>query len=330
MDNKAFFAYAAFFVFFISIAGQSCTSDQSSKIESIGKSNELLLVSKSVTSDTNSVNIVYAHFAKDFIGLPQPEPWYKISHIPINEFGGVFKRHRTIIYLLNSDTVSRSQIRFAKDVWAKNQLVVIVQAKNELGLVQLLKEQKENIEYKILDHELHLGKLNAEKNASPTLSNALTQKFGIKISIPNEYVLAVDQNRFSWYRKETENSSTNIMVYELDYTSESMFDTQQMIHIRDSIARKYIPGPNEGSYMTSDKALPIYSVQKSLGDNFGMELRGLWKVENDFMGGPFLHRVVHNPINNKLYCIDFFVFAPKFDKRDYILSGEQIFSSIAF
>ena len=45
------------------------------------------------------------------------------------------------------------------------------------------------------------------------------------------------------------------------------------------------------------------------------ESRGLWEVENDYMGGPFVCHTYLDKEQKNVIVMEGFVYAPKFDKR---------------
>jgi len=57
------------------------------------------------------------------------------------------------------------------------------------------------------------------------------------------------------------------------------------------------------------------------------ELRGHWEVENDYMGGPFISHFYHDVPNSRVLILTAFVYAPKYDKRDYLRQVESILYS---
>ena len=59
-----------------------------------------------------------------------------------------------------------------------------------------------------------------------------------------------------------------------------------------------------------------------------MEIRGLWRMENDFMGGPFISLTCLDEKNNTLITAEGYVFAPQFDKLLYLHEVEAMVKSI--
>ena len=58
-----------------------------------------------------------------------------------------------------------------------------------------------------------------------------------------------------------------------------------------------------------------------------VEARGLWEVYNDFMGGPFVSHSFYSKDGRYIIVLDGFVYAPKFDKRQYLRQVEAIMYS---
>ena len=94
------------------------------------------------------------------------------------------------------------------------------------------------------------------------------------------------------------------------------------------VMKDNVPGMVDNSYMTiSSEITPGLSTMKYKNRNF-MEMRGLWEVQNDFMGGPFVIHVFHDKNNpGQLIVVEGFVYAPRYDKRDYIRQVESIMYS---
>ena len=47
-----------------------------------------------------------------------------------------------------------------------------------------------------------------------------------------------------------------------------------------------------------------------------LEIKGLWKMQNAFMGGPFITHFIQDTISNRILAIECFLFNPGQDKRD--------------
>lgn len=133
---------------------------------------------------------------------------------------------------------------------------------------------------------------------------------------------------FDWIRYETPEISLAIMVYRFPYNSDSTFTYNYLLNKRDSVLKVNVPGPSKGSYMTTEKrAAPIFQITKHNG-NYAADMRGLWRVENDFMGGPFLMLAELDTYNGQVIVADGYVYAPSKNKRNYIRQIEAIVYSM--
>jgi hypothetical protein len=56
----------------------------------------------------------------------------------------------------------------------------------------------------------------------------------------------------------------------------------------------------------------------SVKGSYAYETRGLWYMENDGMGGPFVSHSRVDTVNNKVIVVEGFVFAPEKMKRGLI------------
>ena len=85
-----------------------------------------------------------------------------------------------------------------------------------------------------------------------------------------------------------------------------------------------VEGPSKGSYMKLYEEL--YPVQRDLNvsSTFVKELRGLWNMHGAFMGGPFICYSFVEKSTSKMILFYGYVFAPKFDKREYLRELEAV------
>ena len=78
-----------------------------------------------------------------------------------------------------------------------------------------------------------------------------------------------------------------------------------------------LPGEKPGMYMQTDTLCTVVRPIV-VHNNYAMEMRGLWIMRNDCMGGPYVshHRV--DTENNRVIVVEGFVYAPEKMKRGLI------------
>ncbi len=179
-----------------------------------------------------------------------------------------------------------------------------------------------DIEYQRL-HQAYEFALNKK------LVDKVKKTFGIYLTIPNGFDIATENENFMWIRKETNKDSEGFIIYQTDYTSQDAFRPKKIINNRNAFTKENIPGPSDSSYMSTDTLYvkPVFE-KKNLNGNYIVETRGLWKVVNDFMGGPFVSFTFVNQKYAEIITVDAYIYAPGEEKRDYVRQMETILNSL--
>jgi hypothetical protein len=77
----------------------------------------------------------------------------------------------------------------------------------------------------------------------------------------------------------------------------------------------------------------VKAKAKTISDfvtDYAIEVRGLWHVEGDFMGGPFLSYTFTDPRTNQIVTLYAYVYHPNKKKRDLLRQLESILYSTRF
>ena len=127
----------------------------------------------------------------------------------------------------------------------------------------------------------------------------------------------------------------NIIAYTMPSGSFENDSTlaRDIVQMRDSIGKKYIPGPdipNKVTYMVTEKIFAPYVYLTRIKDRKAIEVRGTWEVMNYPMAGPFQTYIIDDPDRDRMLVIEGFTFAPATNKRDYMFELEAILKSIRF
>ena len=94
--------------------------------------------------------------------------------------------------------------------------------------------------------------------------------------------------------------------------------------------KKNVSGPSNGSYMCFELEAPLYSRVFEKDGIYIREMKGLWKVQNDHMGGPFISWSFVDKERNRIVTVLGQVYAPKTDKRNPIRKVESILHTVSF
>jgi len=120
-----------------------------------------------------------------------------------------------------------------------------------------------------------------------------------------------------------------LVVHRKPYAGPEDFSMAAMLHRRDSLLKARISSDVEGSYMTTEYRLPPLYEEVSFRGGFASTMRGLWRMEGDFMGGPWTSIAWVDQSRGQLVTVDGYVYAPYFGKREYLRELEAMVRSVA-
>ena len=267
------------------------------------------------------------HFAAQVLGLPQAEPIFSITQIPPQVFKGAVTHSRSVLFV-EQDTLSLAHIK--SNVYAEPQKVAVIKGEtyNDLaGNIDKLSAQAisafKNVEIK-----------EAQKRFTRSLSKetALQEELGISLRIPSLYKLGKREKNFVWMDIQIPKGTMNILAYEMpkeSFSTDSTF-VRDIIKMRDSIGKKYVPGPYENTFMITEKAFAPYVLPAEIGGKKAAEARGIWEISGYPMAGPFLTYIINDEENQRKLVLEGFTFAPSAEKRDYMFELEAILRTVKF
>lgn len=318
----------------LSVMMMACEHPTVSRTDrSTGNIAEILVVTPSDAQWNGIIGDSIRHFFLDYqYGLPQPESQNNLIHINTEAFSELFHKHKCILEVVIDPKVEKAVAETAVDLWAAPQRYVKITAPNAYAWVDLFETQKE-IYHKWFneverDRILNVLRPTVDKN----ISDAIAKQFGFELTVPQGFYIAKSDPEFMWIRKELERSSSCIVIYRLPYQDTLQFSRESLIAMRDMMVGKYIPGPSEGSYMATETEFvpPLVTYVADYPAGFTMEMRGMWRVENDFMGGPFVSYTFADSRTGNLVTVEGYYYEPNQKKRNALLQLEAIAYSLKF
>lgn len=303
------------------------------KDRSVGGTSEVLFVTQNDEQWEGQMGqAVRDFFEQDQLGLPQPEKTFRVAHININALNDMFKKHRNLIIGEIAPELPNPIIETQKDWQSEPQYAMKIKAKDAATWVKVFDSQKDELKT-IFDQNERTRFMNFFRpQTDPQIIKVLDETMGLTMTVPEGYYVAVNQDYTMWLRREEKDKSFGLIIYELPYKSTDDLSEERLIKVRDSITKKYIPGPSDGSYMTTDKGFvkPVFKAIPDFPAGYAIEMRGQWNTIGDFMGGPFVSYTVVNPERNKLVTVEGFIYYPNKAKRDLLRQLETILWSLKF
>lgn len=259
--------------------------------------------------------------------LPQKEPLFNLSNVPLSGFSDMFRVHRNILLLQVDPQIDSVGIYYHKDVWAAPQSVVQVSSYTADEAIGLLKDSAPLIVsfFEQAERDRVIG--NALLYEEHSLADTVSALFGGSPHFPTGYKLRKATPDFAWIAYDREFVYQDVLIYRYPITEKEPFSAENIIRHRNEVMKENVPGMFENSYMTTSPVLePLVEHVKYRGRDF-MQTRGLWEVENDYMGGPFVSHSFYSQDGKDMIVTEAFVYAPRYDKRQYMLQVEALLYS---
>lgn len=300
------------------------------KPASLGAINNLVVVMETHLWESEIGDKVREHFAAPILGLTWDEAKFTINHMPQRVFSGQ-TRHRRSVLFVSLDTVNIAHIK--TDLYASPQKVAVIKGRTREEIIQNIEDTSDQIIAAIREMEIKEEQKRFERSLNQ--ENVLEDKFNISLKMPSLYTVGKQEDNFVWIDMEIPKGNMNIIAYEMpsdSFSNDSTF-VGDIVKMRDSIGKKYIPGPdipNKTTYMSTEKAFAPYIFSAEIGGKKAVEVRGIWEVQNYPMAGPFLTYIINDSENNRKMVLEGFTFAPATNKRDYMFQLEAILKTVRF
>lgn len=324
----------------------SC-GDLSSKFQgrqyAFGKAGKVAILADNRLWNSQPGDTLRFYYESPFPILPQPEPMLDLQHQTFDDLiqDPIRKQLRTYVILANMadkdsdiskmvvDDLGQSNIdasigdnsytlKAGKNKWADNQLLLYVIGENESALIDGIKASLPSFSQRLFDFD----KIQYENSLfisghNRQIENKLEAAYGIKMPIPDKFQVGIDKPPFLWLQDVKSKVTGGLVFFEMPYKDKSQFSETSLIALRDSLTSANISGPAEGSYMTINNTdLPTFYYSREISGNYAAELRGIWDMKNDFMGGAFSSFLIHHPERNSVIFIDAFIYGPGELKRE--------------
>ena len=307
--------------------------NRSGKDRSSGGTAEILVVVQNDDQWNGRIGDSLRHFFCDYqYGLPQPESRNDLKHIKEAGFSDLFTKNKCIFQVEINPSLEKAVAETAENLWAAPQRYVKISAPDMTSWVELFEKQKEVYQqwYDEVERERILNVFRSTKDEA--IEKAIANKFGFTLTVPQGFFIAKDEPDFMWLRKELERSSACIVIYQTPYLDTLQFEANSLVAMRDMMMQQHIPGPLEGSYMGTETEFvpPLVTTVKDYPAGYTKEMRGMWRVINDFMGGPFVSYTFADSRTGKLVTVEGYYYEPNQKKRNMMLQLESIAYSLKF
>lgn len=256
------------------------------------------------------------------------EPLFDIQQIPLEVFNGMTRASRNIL-IVSTDTRNGFDIR--DSLYAKPQKVAFIIGQTTDDLISEIQKYAPKIIRTFKENEMQ----EVRNRFQNTLNNTklIENTLGIQLSFPSLYNIVKQENNFFWLERKVKNGTADILIYEVPkgkICTHSNLCSEDIIQMRDSIGKRYVPGPQEGMYMITSPAFAPTYTKTQLNGYPTIVSKGLWEVKDFILGGPFSNYIIEDPKRDRCVVIEGFIAAPGTSKRDLLFELETIIKSVRF
>lgn len=288
---------------------------------------ELLIVGDKGWLDTTNGSVFMDNINPEMDGLPQSEPCFKVLAINDYAFKKTYRSFANIIVFEIDQRYKKAEMRVAHDVYAHPQTVMYLTAPDGRAMADLAESRGYHIMDVFVQSELQREGSYLKKRHSTAVLNQVRKQFGCTLYVPENINAVKTGTDFMWASSNTEDNRLNICVYTYPFTAEEDFSLERFIAHRDTFMQRNIRGEEFDQYMSLNRDM-VSSRNISCNGHFVQEVRGLWRMEHDMMGGPFVSYTQVDTITNRVIVTEGFVYAPEKKKRTYIRELEAALQTL--
>jgi hypothetical protein len=169
---------------------------------------------------------------------------------------------------------------------------------------------------------------NTKRYEELGLAPVVTEMVGGSPHFPSGYKLKKKTSDFIWITYATQYTQQSILIHKYPVVEgENMMAPENLLTAQSAMLKANVPGMFENTYMIISPVVNPAVTYKKYGEHEFAEIRGLWEVHNDYMGGPFVTHVFYSPDGKEMIMMQVFVYAPKYDKRNYLKQVESVLYS---
>ena len=283
-----------------------CSCTESTKIlpNSTGSNSEIIFVVDDSIWEQHLEKHAQKVFSSSVPGINRFEASFNLIQINNSQFTSLLRNHKNIIII--NDSINR----IFSDYFAHDQLVSFIKYDDTTSF-----KYECNRLFKIYyDNEIKILNLKLSTTTNNLNSDYINKKFNISINITKEYTKTVDSNNLVLFTYNPSNKEVIKHICISSYDYKENFDFDSIYFNINKLLKTYLIGPRPNSYVTLEDKYPIVMYNEFY--------RGLWRLQNGFMGGPILIKPILS--GNKIIIITALVFDPSSKKRKYIKEFEAI------
>ncbi|MGB0402895.1 MAG: DUF4837 family protein [Salibacteraceae bacterium] len=314
----------------------SCEDKSTFKPGYAGSFGELIVVVSDNLWKTDLGDTIYESLGAYQYGFPQDERQFNIIQVTPQKFKNVLRTHRNVC-IVKIDSNATKPIVLQKGKWANGQIVVTLSARSYNSLFEVVKNHVSRAADIFKQSEINRHYKRNLKFGNAELNKEIEKTRGFKMVTQKDVYLEKNDSSVTWIRLERERPkggfkhqiSQGVLTFSLPYTDKMNFLDTNIYQTVDSVFKEHLLGPGPGQHMRLNfRYIEPLGKEVNFKNSFAKEYRGLWRMQGNAMGGPMYLLVFLDEVNARVVYSFGYVFAPQFDKREYLREVEGMIQSI--
>lgn len=297
-----------------------CACDSTFTISrATGIAYEVVVVMDKVAWDGTTGTAIKEELTSPVPYLPQSESSMRITYARPDQFNGMLKYVRNIL-IVNIDKSMYTKVSLLResDKWTKGQAIIYLNAPDGESVETFLANNQRVLVEQYTKEEMKRAQDLLHEKYSAVVMKKVKDKFGITLYAPEDMTASAnDSIDCLWFSNNATTGRMDLIIYSFPFTDPNTFTLEYLVDKRDSVAKYTIPGSFPGSYMSTEKRVVDYFASTLHGKYCGI-VRGLWRMEGDMMGGPFVSYARVDEKNKRVIVTEGFVYEPAKEKKNYI------------
>jgi len=321
----------------------ACTDAPKRKPLAVGGESEVLVVMSKGHWEGEPGAAVRQVLEQYMEHMPQPEKRFKVAQCAPEYFASLLEGHHSVLLATISGKVDSVAVISRRDVHASGQLLIQVAAFDPETWIRMMQREGGPIAEAFEAHQRQRTLARMAREQDKALVSSIEAAHRITLAVPGGYRVMKQESHFTWLQRDRivsgsgldHNVIEGLLIHRHPYTSDSTFTVPYLVALRDSVTRAFVEGPDPGSYMIVQRAFEHLDLMPSgqasqLDGRFAYLMHGLYGMQGAKMGGPFVSLSTVDEDRNELITVEGFVYAPQFNKRDYLRELEAIVFSLRF
>jgi len=270
---------------------------------------------------------------------PQPESWFRYKRFDLGDLLDQ-KRQRNILLIAPLDAENRmgeymraaldssvkqlvrsgeQHVFVKKDVWYRGQTVVHLTARTMEELRNFMATNAGQLEYYFKqawdEREVtRLWTLPREEK----LEEKLMEEHDFSLAVIRAWFIAKDSAEIGTVllrRQAPAHTERWVMLHWIDTDNTALLTNEFALETRNRLTNTLYRTYDDAAWVVVDTVNHLQFDEVNFKDLYAIRMKGLWRMNDFSMGGPFVSYLFYDEEQKRIYFLDGSVFAPKYEKK---------------